>query len=116
MPVLPKDLFLWGQVLLLHRGNHDVVRIDHLCEMDFADFGKQLVSIEFGEAIVGVYPGYQLGEGDPHGVVDGTIDARGHDFLFVFETWPGGPRDRSGKTRFFPAALLFRASACNAWR
>ena len=56
--------------------------------MDFANFREQLIGIEFGEAIAGVNPGYQFGEGDAHRVIDGTIDARGHDFFFVFESWP----------------------------
>src|SRR5436853_6370865 len=33
-------------------------------------------------------PGYKLGEGNTNSVIDGTIDARGHDFRFVFEARP----------------------------
>ena len=33
-------------------------------------------------------PSHQLSESDSDGVVDGAIDARSHDFLFIFETRP----------------------------
>src|SRR5467141_4074755 len=75
MPVLRRHLLLGGQKLFLYGGNHDVVRIDHFGEMDFADFRKQLIGIEFREAIVGVNPTYQFGGRDPHRIIDGTIDA-----------------------------------------
>src|SRR5712671_1342637 len=88
MPVPQEDLLLWGQIPFFYGSDHDVVRIDHFGEMDFANYGKQLIGIEFGEAIVGMNPAYQLGEGDSHRVIDGTIDARRHDFFFVFEAWP----------------------------
>src|SRR6267142_1309227 len=83
---LHSELLLGRQELLLNGRNHYVVRIDHLREMDFPNLGKELVSIEFRKAIVGVNPGHQLGESNPHGVVYGAIEARRHYFLFVPET------------------------------
>jgi hypothetical protein len=58
--------------------------------MDFANLGKQFVGVEAGEAVVGVDPGDQLGEGDAHGVIYRAVDSDGHDFPFVFEARPAG--------------------------
>src|SRR5437660_693845 len=58
-----RDLLLRGQILFLNGSNHDVVWINHLGEVDFADFRKQLVRVEFRKAVFGVNPANQLGEG-----------------------------------------------------
>ena len=49
-------LFLRRQIFLVNGGNDHVVGIDHFGEMEFADFGKQFVGVELGQAVIGVNP------------------------------------------------------------
>src|SRR6266481_9217381 len=58
-PVRTVCYFFW-QIFLLHRSDHDVIWVHHLRQMDFTDFGKQLVGIQLRETIVRVNPCYQL--------------------------------------------------------
>ena len=58
--------------------------------MEAADFGEELVGVEFGEGVVAVNPGDEFGDGDADGIVDGAIDAGGHKFVIVFEARPVG--------------------------
>ncbi len=71
-------------------GDDDVVGVDHFGEVEAADFGEEFVGVEFGEGVVAMNPGDQFGDGDAHGVVDGAIDAGGHEFVIVFEAGPVG--------------------------
>ena len=50
---------------LLHFRHNHVVGINHLVQMNLADFREQLVRVHLGEAIVIVYPSHQLRERDP---------------------------------------------------
>src|SRR5260370_7221566 len=58
MPLQQANLLLSSPILFFYGNNHNVILINHLGEMDFADFRKQLVGIEFGEAVVGVNPAH----------------------------------------------------------
>ena len=58
--------------------------------MEAADFGEEFVGVEFGEGIVAVNPGDEFGDGNADGVIDGAIDAGGHEFVIVFEAGPVG--------------------------
>jgi hypothetical protein len=78
------------EVLFVDGGYHHVVRVDHFGEVKAADFGEEFVGIEFGEGVVAVNPGDEFGDGDADGVVNGAIDAGGHEFVIVFEARPIG--------------------------
>jgi len=49
-------LFFRRQIFLVDGGDDDVVGIDHFGEMEFANFGKQFVGVELGQAVTGVNP------------------------------------------------------------
>ena len=49
-------LFLRRQIFFVDRGDDHVIGIDHFGQMEFADFGKQFVGVEFGQAVIGVNP------------------------------------------------------------
>jgi hypothetical protein len=49
-----------------------------------------VIGVEFGQSIVRVDPGDQFGVGDAESVVERTVDARGHEFVFAFEARPHG--------------------------
>src|SRR5215471_10517432 len=78
---------LW-QILLLYRSDDDVVGIDHFGEVESADFGAELVSVKFGETVVGVDPVDQFGDRNADGVIHGPVDPGSHDFVFIFESRP----------------------------
>ena len=49
-------LFFRRQIFFIDRGDDHVIGVDHFGEMEFADFGKQLVGVELGQAVIGVNP------------------------------------------------------------
>ena len=49
-------LFFRRQIFLVDRGDDHVIGINHFGEMEFADFGKQFVGVELGQAVIGVNP------------------------------------------------------------
>jgi hypothetical protein len=49
-------LFFRRQIFFIDRGNDYVIGVDHFGEMEFADFGKQLVGVELGQAVIGMNP------------------------------------------------------------
>src|SRR5438094_9178980 len=82
--------------------------------MNSCDLRQKLVSIKFGEAIVLVNPGEQLGKGDAQAIVQRAIGADSHDGIIVFKAWrvnllplahldwqPRAQRDLSRGTRAF---------------
>jgi len=56
--------------------------------VETADFGEEFIGVEFREGVVAVNPGDEFDNGDADGVVDGAIDAGGHEFVIVFEARP----------------------------
>src|SRR5580700_339338 len=83
-------LFFWWEVFFVDGGDNDVVGVDHFGEVQLANFRKELVRVEFGEAVVAVDPLDEFGDGNADGVVDRTVDAGGHEFAIVFEARPVG--------------------------
>ncbi len=49
-------LFFRRQIFFVDRGDDHVIGVDHFGEMEFADFGKQFVGVEFGQSVIGVNP------------------------------------------------------------
>src|SRR5271167_3782748 len=82
--------FMGREGFFVDGGDDDVVGVDHFSEVQAADFGEQLVGVEIREAVIAMNPGDKFGDGDAYGIVNGAIDARGHEFMIIFKTGPVG--------------------------
>src|ERR1700739_1882196 len=67
-------LFLWWKVFFLDRRDDNVIWIHHLCEMNLADFGQQLVGVDFAETVIRMNPRHQFGKRDAQRIIDRPID------------------------------------------
>ena len=69
-------------------GDDNVIWVNHFVEVNFGYFREEFVGVHFREAVAGMHPVNQLGEGDAKGVIERPIDADRHDVIVVLEAGP----------------------------